>query len=227
MQLVSRKEAIEHGLTRYFTGKPCSKGHTDERMVSSRRCRECRRLDRSKWVADNPERLRELNRRSAQKNRAKRNAYSRQYNRRNLRRLAELNRQWLKKNPHKRRQYESEPRRKIATILRVRLRNALKGGFKIGHGVRDLGCSVEEFRQYIEARFSAGMSWENHGKLWNLDHKRCLASFDLTDREQVLQACHFSNLEPLLISDHQLKTRSDREIIRAVRAGQWQPQLHL
>ncbi len=81
-------------------------------------------------------------------------------------------------------------------------------------GVRDLGCSIQQFKEYIEAQFSSGMSWDNHGKVWQLDHVVPLASFDLTDREQLLKACHFSNFQPLLKSDHHLKTLSDYLIIR-------------
>ena len=41
MEIISRKEAIGKGLKRYFTGKPCSKGHLSERYVSNPRCIEC------------------------------------------------------------------------------------------------------------------------------------------------------------------------------------------
>jgi hypothetical protein len=41
MKLVSRKEAIESGLQRYFTGTSCKQGHICERRVSSYECLEC------------------------------------------------------------------------------------------------------------------------------------------------------------------------------------------
>ena len=41
MELISRKEAREQGLTRYFTGKPCKNGHTSERFVSNKTCCAC------------------------------------------------------------------------------------------------------------------------------------------------------------------------------------------
>lgn len=43
MQLVSSKQAIEQGLKRYFTGKPCKYGHIAERLVNAG-CMECHRL---------------------------------------------------------------------------------------------------------------------------------------------------------------------------------------
>jgi hypothetical protein len=42
--IITRKEAKEAGLTRYFTGKPCIHGHVAPRLVSNKTCIECDRL---------------------------------------------------------------------------------------------------------------------------------------------------------------------------------------
>lgn len=39
--IISRKEAKEQGLTRYFTGKACPQKHTSERHTSNEKCRGC------------------------------------------------------------------------------------------------------------------------------------------------------------------------------------------
>ena len=49
-EVITRADAKAAGLLRYFTGKPCPKGHIDERLVSSFGCLECSR------VASNPRR---------------------------------------------------------------------------------------------------------------------------------------------------------------------------
>lgn len=41
MQVITRKEAIAQGLSRYFTGKPCSEGHVFERRVTNYNCVIC------------------------------------------------------------------------------------------------------------------------------------------------------------------------------------------
>jgi len=89
---------------------------------------------------------------------------------------------------------------KITCNLRGRMNHALKDGYKSGSAVEDLGCSIDEFRIYLEGHFNPGMTWDNYGKgpgKWNLDHIVPLSAFDLTNREQFLSAAHYSNYQPL------------------------------
>src|ERR1700730_11142444 len=72
--------------------------------------------------------------------------------------------------------------RHIAHVLRSRLNMALKRSFKSGSAVRDLGCTIPEFKTCIAGKFKPGMSWENHGTVWHLDHIHPLSAFDLTNR---------------------------------------------
>jgi 5-methylcytosine-specific restriction endonuclease McrA len=55
MNIVTRTEALASGLSRYFTGKPCPKGHVAERHVSNWGCVECTRLHSLAWISANPE----------------------------------------------------------------------------------------------------------------------------------------------------------------------------
>lgn len=41
MEIIPRKEAIERGLTHYFTGKKCKNGHIAQRIVKKHACTEC------------------------------------------------------------------------------------------------------------------------------------------------------------------------------------------
>jgi hypothetical protein len=41
MALISRGEAIERGLVRYFTGSECKHGHTSERYTITGGCCDC------------------------------------------------------------------------------------------------------------------------------------------------------------------------------------------
>jgi hypothetical protein len=54
---VTRADAKRLGLTRYFTGKPCKRGHVAERVLTTGFCIECRREWDRKWSQDNPEKV--------------------------------------------------------------------------------------------------------------------------------------------------------------------------
>lgn len=78
----------------------------------------------------------------------------------------------------------------------------LKKNRKTGSAVRDLGCSIKELKQRLESQFQPGMTWDNYGVYWHIDHIVPLASFNLTNREELLKACHFSNLQPLTVREN-------------------------
>lgn len=100
----------------------------------------------------------------------------------------------------------------LSVRLRHRLNSAIRGNYKAGSAVRDLGCSIEFFKGYIEAKFHDGMTWDNWGVVWNLDHIEELHTFDLTDREQFLGAVHYTNMQPLTIPDHIEKTAKNAKL---------------
>lgn len=97
---------------------------------------------------------------------------------------------------------------KLITYLRSRLYSAMKSNFKAGSAVRDLGCSIQHLKLHLELFWNKGMSWENYGE-WHIDHIKPLSKFDLSNREQLLEVCHYTNLQPLWAKDNIRK--SDKE----------------
>ncbi len=100
--------------------------------------------------------------------------------------------------------FRSRINAKLAGLLRSRMGHAIKNIQKSGSAVSDLGCSIDELKIYLEARFYPNpetgemMTWESWAyKGWHIDHIKPLASFNLQDREQFLQACHYTNLQPM------------------------------
>jgi hypothetical protein len=60
-----------------------------------------------------------------------------------------------------------------------------------------VGCSFDEARREIESKFELGMSWDNYGTAWELDHIVPMSSFDLSNPDQAMKVNHISNLQPM------------------------------
>lgn len=243
MKLIrSRKEAKELGLTRYFTGHPCKHGHVAERDVINATCVECslgwkrrnaeRVLQYAKdWYYQNREHSLKVKKkylrteagkaamkRTREKNRENCIAASREWRKKYPERDKKSQDNWYANNGLKRHHYKyrNDPNYKLGMQLRSRIRHAIKSK-RAGSAVRDLGCSINELRFYLEGKFYGEMSWDGWGKVWELDHIKPLASFDLTNRKQFLQAAHYTNLQPLLKSEHWVKSAREREIMTTTR----------
>lgn len=92
---------------------------------------------------------------------------------------------------------------RLACNLRSRLSNAIRNGTQAGSAVQNLGCTIEELKKYLESKFEPWMDWSNYGQsgnVWNIDHIRPLNSFDLSNPDDLKQACHYTNLQPLSAS---------------------------
>ena len=83
-------------------------------------------------------------------------------------------------------------RSRLADTLRAKLLNKDFSAFSL------LGTSIEDFMLYLSSKFEPGMTWENWGKYtWHIDHIKPLASFDLTNPQELKLAFHYTNLQPL------------------------------
>ena len=59
------------------------------------------------------------------------------------------------------------------------------------------GASMEVVWSYLESKFKPGMTRNNYGKRWHIDHIIPCASFDLTKPEEQFKCFHYTNLQPL------------------------------
>lgn len=97
---------------------------------------------------------------------------------------------------------------RLRAVLRGRLALALKNqlrgrsGKKGGSAIQELGCTAAELIVYLEGQFRDGMSWNNYGTVWHIDHIKPLSRYDLTLRTHVAEVCHFTNLRPLLAREN-------------------------
>lgn len=149
------------------------------------------------WRKNNKEKLQKKAKIYHEINRDKINAYTRAYHKVNKN----------KRNRYLQNRCSTNIQYKLAKNLRSRLNMAILKNCKSGSAVKDLGCTIDELKIYLENKFQSGMTWDNwtiNG--WHIDHIKPLSSFDLTDRNQFLQACHYTNLQPLWAKDNLSKS---------------------
>ena len=119
------------------------------------------------------------------------------------RQYTELNRERIRKQERDR--YKSDVNSRIARILRVRIREALCGNDKSARLEVLIGTTVEKLRVYLGGKFREGMSWDNHGE-WEIDHIHPLSSFNLGDFREQKRAFHYTNMQPLWMSENRKKS---------------------
>ncbi len=64
-----------------------------------------------------------------------------------------------------------------------------------------IGCSIQQLRAHLEAKFTNGMTWANQGA-WHIDHIKPCALFDLTNEREQRACFHYTNLQPLWASEN-------------------------
>jgi hypothetical protein len=67
-----------------------------------------------------------------------------------------------------------------------------------------IGCTPIELKNYLESKFTEGMTWNNRGYYgWHIDH--IIPLCNAPNQEQLYTLCHFTNLRPLWRKDNLTK----------------------
>jgi hypothetical protein len=173
--------------------KSCKKEYDKQRLILNKeiryaKCREWNKLNKEKiikstqnWIQNNPGKHKEIKKKAFKKfisnpeNKNKRREYDKEY---------------IK---HKR-QNDLNYRIKdsVGSIINYHLKER-----KNESTIKFLGCSIEEFKLYLEQQFKPEMNWENYGTIWEIDHKNPFSSFNLTQEEDIYKAFNYLNTQPL------------------------------
>lgn len=97
--------------------------------------------------------------------------------------------------------YHNDLEHKLMKITRIRISDAIRRykqkGLKRDKSINLLGCSLKEYIVHLEKQFTPDMTWENHGTHWEIDHIKPIDAFDLNDENQLYEAFHYTNTQPL------------------------------
>jgi hypothetical protein len=136
-----------------------------------------------------PEKGRENTRRWRAANKARRRAYTNEYNKA---------------------RYRTDPSYKACVLMRNRMNRYMGGSRPCSAAFENLlGCSWDDFLIHISSQFSEGMTWENWAiDGWHIDHIRPLCTFDHTDPAQVAEAWHHTNMRPMWAEENVRRERA-------------------
>ena len=69
-----------------------------------------------------------------------------------------------------------------------------------------IGCTPGFLRNHLEEQFLPGMTWENHGNEWEVDHIVPLSWWDIKNHpEHLFEASHWTNLQPMWKKENMYK----------------------
>ena len=106
------------------------------------------------------------------------------------------------KNEWKLNKIKNNPTYKMKDNLRHRIYMALKGTVKSKRTIDLLGTSIDNLWNHLEKSFRPGMTKNNYGRVWHVDHKIPCAAFDLTKPKEQSKCFHFTNLQALFVKEN-------------------------
>jgi hypothetical protein len=143
-------------------------------------CKICRKIKEKKYREQNPEKVKLRRKKYYNNNKIKHNDYFTSHRNENF--LFKLT---------------DNVRRRLNFFLRKKNITKRNSTFLI------IGCSPEFLKEYIEKKFTNGMSWNKLGKEIHIDHIIPLSS--AKNEEEVYKLCHYTNLQPLWSKDNMSK----------------------
>ena len=96
--------------------------------------------------------------------------------------------------------YNEDINFRLEHLYRNRIRYFIRGGSKSGREkyLEMLGCSWDTLREWIQSNFDEGMTWENYGSVWHIDHTMPCSVFDFNIDENRKTCFNWTNLAPMM-----------------------------
>lgn len=180
-------------------------------------CKSCRSEYQKNLRLFDPQKYREISKKSYQKNKKNVLLKNRDYRLNNKYYYEFKHKQWYnnnkdKINKNRRIRYHTDINYRVKENLRRRLNLALNKNIKSESTSKLLGCSIEKLKEHLESQFTEGMTWDNYGFYgWHVDHIKPCVSFDLSDPEEQHKCFHYTNLQPLWAEENRVKWHYSKE----------------
>jgi predicted transcriptional regulator len=171
-------------------------------------------LANSRWAEKNKERRRLTNRAWRLQNPDRHKENAQKWQEQNRGRVRQNQVRWVRENRnkvratlkrHDQKMRATSPEYRLKKAVRCRIYTALMGVRKMKKTFEFLGCTVEQLRRHLESQFEPGMTWDNYGSGWHVDHVFPLAWFDLSDPDQQKKAFGLKNMQPMWADENSRK----------------------
>ena len=170
-------------------------------------CNECRKLESKIYREKYPEKRKKTLEVYYQNNKEKELLRFKKYREENKEKRKQTCRLYVENNKDKVNEYSrlwkkyerlKNPKYKIISNIRERTKDYLNyKGDNPNKTIKDvIGCEPYFLKEYLENKFTEGMSWDNYGFYgWHIDHIIPLSS--AKNEEEIYKLCHYTNLQPL------------------------------
>lgn len=104
-------------------------------------------------------------------------------------------------------------------IIKYRISKRIWQSFKdIGHKKDNytidlLGCSMIFYIDYLKSKFSKGMTLDNYGKQWHIDHIKPVSYFNILNDVERKKAFHYTNTQPIWATSQIAKKYGEQNYI--------------
>lgn len=194
MPYVSAERRQENAI-RYRAANP-EKMREYRKRYQLKRDPEFDRVRHLKWRRANPDKVRASRARWRQNNPEAVKLKKQRYAERHRLQLNERSKIYIK---HRR---SEDPMFRLLLAVRSRLSKVVSGELKPKHSLDLAGCSFDQLIAHLEVQFRPGMTWENYGPVWHIDHKRPCAAFDFSQPDHIAACFNYRNLQPLFTREN-------------------------
>ncbi len=170
MDIITRKEALERGLKRYFTGKSCKHDHIDEKFTADYSCTVCTANRTKKYNEDNASEMKvsraEYNKQYRAENTDYYREYAKQYQEDNSEYFQEYRKEYRARTIDERKRYDAEYSQ--ANPEKIAARNAKRRAAKLNRTPQWL--TAEDTQRVADIYKESARLTELTGIPFHVDH---------------------------------------------------------
>ena len=202
--------------------KTCSTCHACKPVALFRKkrnqCKACIAAQKREYKQENKEEIAAQNREYRQENKEEIAAQKRKHGQEHREEIAAYNRKYGQEHKEeilaqRRKRYAKDPAYAMSKRLRTRMGKAVRAaglGKKCASSSKLLGISYQGLKEWLEAQFTEGMTWENRSD-WHVDHIVPCTAFDLLVEQNQHICFWYKNLQPLWGPDNLQKSNTYME----------------